>query len=813
MLSQEIQLALKEATKMANDNKNGYVTLEYLLLAMCRDKSTIELLSFCEANISELKESLGAFINDNIVKGSLDENKAHPTIALKRVLQRATDITKSLMPSEAESGQLDAVLGNIVIRTMLEEEDSNAVYLMNRQGVYREMTNEYITSVYNHQLGSYNGGTSSDVSTKALTATLTTNELANNLLGTFAINVNQQVLREGGDPLIGRADELTRIIQVLARQRKNNPLLIGESGVGKTAIVRGLALAIEEGEVPKSILNCEIYSLDVTALLAGTRYRGDFEKRVKAIIGQLEKKKDAILFIDDIHTLIGAGSVSSETMDASSLFKPAIMSGFLRCIGATNHEHFRTIANRDFTHNFQKVDIPQMSFNQIYRVLEAIRPRLEKFHSVSYTPDSLRSAISLSDRYIGERHQPDKAIDVLDEAGAFQKVERESDFVVGEGYGAGGIGYLGDNLAGSHGFLSRLDFKSINSKFNSSGKNVAAKADNKQPVTMLRIEAKEIQETIAKMTGLPLENLKDDTQYQLKRLETELSKSVFGQGPAIKQLVSSIKLARVGLNQPNRPLGCYMLAGPTGVGKTEVCKQLAKYSGINLIRYDMSEYSESHTIARLVGAPPGYVGFDTGSQLTSEVMKAPHSIVLFDEMEKAHPNIYNLLLQIMDYGYLTDNTGHKCDFRNTIIIVTTNAGAADMHRRSSGFAEGKKYDNSQAIMSTFSPEFRNRLDAIIQFDELNLAVMEDIATKFMEEIQGQIVEKNVTLDIDATARKWLAKKGYDPLMGARPLIRLIKEQIKMPLADMMLFGDLAKQGGTIKVSANKKQITLSSVSS
>lgn len=799
MLSQDLQLALKEAHKHADEVYSNYVTLEHLLLAICKEKTVADILTTCHANLPELEEQLKEFINASKLGSPKNHSKAQATVALQRVIYKAEEMTKAL---ESQLG-IDSVPGYMVLRAMLEEEHSMAVYLINCQGVYKENINEYIKQTYGSAHKDHIEKTTNTHTDDVLVAPphrqSATMSDAKNILETFTVNLNQQVIQEAFDPLIGRTEEMMQIIQALARQRKNNPLLVGESGVGKTAMVRGLALAIEEGEVPQSIVNCQIYSLDLIGLLAGTRYRGDFEKRAKSIISQLEKRRDAILFIDDIHLLVGSGATGSDNPDASNLFKPAIMSQKIRCIGATTHEHYRTLLAKNLAGAFQKTEIKQMSFNETFRVLEAIRPNLESFHKVRYTADALKAAISLADQHISGRSQPDKAIDVLDEAGAFQKIAKENDFVVGEGLGNGGVGYIGG--LGQSKVFSGLSLRKAGS--------AKEKRDSKE----VRIDKLEIQQTIAQMTGLPIENLRDDVRHQIKHLEDKLRKTIFGQNNAVKQLVNTIKLARAGLNQPNRPIGSYMLAGPTGVGKTEVCLQLAKYSGINLIRYDMSEYSESHAVARLVGAPPGYVGFDSGSQLTSAVMKAPHSIVLFDEMEKAHPNIYNLLLQIMDYGYLTDNTGHKCDFRNTIVIVTTNAGADQMEKTTSGFSnnDDRAYDGKQAIMNTFSPEFRNRLDAIIQFNSLSLQVMEEVVVKFIDELQDHLAEKDVSLEVDAHARKWLAKNGYDPVMGARPLIRLLKEQIKEPLADMILFGELAAKGGVVKISSHKNQISLSCV--
>ena len=807
MLSKDLQLALKNAHETANQHKNGYVTLEYLLLALCQCKSTVEALSSCRADVQELQEKLRQFIADHPIPASMHggalgkltqgtkASKAVPTIAIERVMKRAEALTRALM-SETSIG---AVQGDMALFALMEEDDSYAVYFINLQGISKEDLADYLYNFYGKRIIER----SKRISLPGHPAKGLELPKRGDSLSDFTINFNEEARGGKVAPLIGRTVELTKIIQVLARQSKNNPILVGESGVGKTALIRGLALAIEEGEVPQSIADSQIYSLDWGSLMAGTRYRGDFEERIKSLTTQLEKKKNAILFVDDVHSLTGTGSSNYESSDAFNLFKPITVNGKIRCVAATSHEHYRGLASKPLLNHFQKVVIKPMSFDSTYRVLEAIRPRLEAFHGVRYDKEALRAAIALSDRHIYGRHQPDKAVDVLDEAGSCLKVARESHFMVGDGFGSGGISWAG----GDKKLLNRLNLK-VNFR------NEVGEGDSSKETP---IGKKEIQQTVANMTGLPLESLREDAIYQLKNLEKELGKKIFGQDKAIKQLVSAVKVARAGLNQPHRPLGCYMLAGPTGVGKTEVCIQLARCSGINLIRYDMSEYSERHAVARLIGAPPGYVGFDTGSQLTTSVMKAPHSIVLFDEMEKAHPNVYNLLLQIMDYGYLTDNAGYKCNFHNTIIIVTTNAGAAEMQRQASGFAGGPSSDGSQAIINTFSPEFRNRLDTIIKFEELSSDVMEKVAMKFMEELQDQLAEKDITMEMSAEARKWLARNGYDPLMGARPLVRLLKEQVKVPLADMLLFGGLGAskgtkegtKGGVVKISVKQDQIVLS----
>lgn len=783
MLSKDSQLALQEAQKMADEYNNSYITLEYLLFALCSNKDTAEALMFCNVDIKKLQARLVEFIADNRITVDDKDPKAQPTVALQRVLERAEEINNAIVPSN----KTNPVKGNIILRAILDEVDSDAVYLLNSQGVYVEDANDYLQYIYSKSV-SHNSYYQPITKNKHMEANATLEHFAINTeksLEIFAVNLNEKVIAENLDPLVGRTEEIDRILQVLARQRKNNPLIVGDPGVGKSAIVLGLARAIEEGDAPKSMVECEIYSLDLGSLIAGTRYRGDLEKRVRTVINQLKKKKNTILFIDDIHTLIGAGAAGPDNVDAYRLFKPAIANGSVRCIGSTNYENYRSIFGKDnaLARYFQTVEVGKLSFDETYRILDGIRTRLEDFHKVFYSEEAMKEAITLSDRHIGDRHQPDKAIDIMDEAGAFQSIIRQNKFMN----------------------APKRTVKN-NHKDNNSYSDQEEGHVSNQVIPLINKE--EIRGAIANMTGLPLESLSEDARLYLKNLEEDLRQNIFGQEQAIKHLVSAIKMARAGLNQPGRPLGCYMLAGPTGVGKTEVCLQLSKLVGINLIRFDMSEYSESHAVAKLIGAPPGYVGFDNDSQLAASVMKAPYSLILFDEMEKAHPNIFNILLQIMDYGTLTDNNGLKADFRNTIVIITTNAGADKMQQYSSGFTGHELYDASQAITNTFNPEFRNRLDAIIQFTGLTPFIMEQVVVKFIDELQAQVDENNIILELDAAARKWLAKHGYDKAMGARPLLRLIKEKIKIPLADMILFGGMEKTGGVIRISVDKKELTL-----
>ena len=751
MLSKELKLSLQEAQRLADEQRHRYVTLEHLLYALCHDRTVRQTLLACQVNVTELRRQLYLIMDSHKLAGvPYDDGKAQPTRSVQRVLQRAAVMAQS---EEGDSDQ-SSVNSNNVLLSLFDEEDSHAVYLLNKQGVHRIDIINYLASEpargYEKEEEDWH---EQEVSRSKERGT------PRSALQMFARFLNEGVRKDPGDPLIGREKELNRIIQVLLRQRKNNPILIGESGTGKTAMVQGLALAVEEGDVPEPLAECEIYALDLASLVAGTRYRGDFERRMKQLINELQKNENALLFIDEIHTMVGAGAASNNSMDVSNLLKPALADGHIRFIGATTYEEYNSSLARDRTlaRRFQRVDIREISPRDTEKVLEGLRPRLEKFHQVHFSQAALKKAIRLSGRYIPDRFQPDKSIDVLDEAGAYQK---------------------------------------------------ALKITKRKKL----IKEKDIAETVARMTDLPLETLTEDKRRSLAELEDNLRLVVFGQEEAVHQLAGAVKLAWAGLNHNDRPLGCYLLAGPTGVGKTEMCRQLARLCAMHFVRFDMSEYSESHSVSRLLGAPPGYVGYDSGSLLTSEVVKNPHSVILFDEMEKAHPDVYNLLLQIMDYGVLTDNHGKKADFRNGFIIGTTNGGAEQIGRDVPGFIpQDLAGDEAQALARIFSPEFRNRLDAIIQFNPLSHEVVLQVVDKFLTQLQTQVQAKGVRIKVSKEARDWLAAGGYDAKLGARPLERLIKEKIKLPLANMMLFGELATARGTLSVSLRDKDLKLRSL--
>lgn len=749
MLSKELKLSLQQAQRIAEEQRHRYVTLEHLLYALCRDKVVKEILLACNVNIEELRRHLYLIMDSHKLLGSAyDDGKAQPTRAVQRVLQRAAVLAQS----SEEDDQLSVSSSNVLL-SLFDEEDSHAIFLLNKQGLFRMDVVAYLSADMERDVApEQREETWQEVDFDRTRGSISKG------LRLFARCLNEEARNQDWDPLIGRGEELNRIIQVLLRQRKNNPILIGESGTGKTAIVQGLAVSIEEGTVPKAITGCEIYALELGSLVAGTRYRGDFEKRMKSLITELEEKKDVLLFIDEIHTMVGAGAANN-SMDVSNLLKPALAGGRIRFIGATTYEEYGNsfLKDRALARRFQRVDVKEMGAGDTRKILEGLKPRLEGFHDVRFSRAALKKAILLSGRYMADRFQPDKSIDVIDEAGAYQRT------------------------------LVMSKRKKV-------------------------IKEKEIAATVARMTGLPPETLTQDKRKSLVDLEESLGRVIFGQDEAIHQLVGAVKLSRLGLNPHNRPPGSYLLAGPTGVGKTELCRQLARLCHTHFVRFDMSEYAESHAVARLIGAPPGYVGYDTGSLLTTEVSKNPYSLLLFDEMEKAHPDVYNILLQIMDYGVLTDNRGQKADFRNSFIIATTNGGAEQLERDVPGFiAQDKSADQTQILSRIFSPEFRNRLDAIIRFNPLSFPVVLQIVDKFLIQLQVRLEEKGVHIKVNKEARAWLANKGYDVKLGARPLERLIKEKIKVPLADMMLLGALAETGGMLNVSVRAGDLNLRAV--
>ena len=718
------------------------MTVEHLLLALLDDASASSVLKACGADLSALRADLNEFITSTVptIPDTKLQQDTQPTHGFQRVLQRAVFQVNSANHSE--------VLGANVIVAIFSEQESQAVYFLRLQDVARIDVVNYIA----HGISKVNDGSDESGGSipKADNKTQSSKPEQKTSLEMYATNLNEKAEKGEIDPLIGRDFEVERISQILIRRRKNNPLLVGEAGVGKTAIVEGIAKLIYEKKAPLPIAESVVYALDMGALVAGTKYRGDFEKRLKALIVDLKKKKNAILFIDEIHTIIGAGSASGSVMDAANLLKPLLSSGQIRCVGSTTFQEFRGIFERDhaLARRFQKVDVLEPSVDETYEILKGLKSKFEDHHKLKYTAKALKGAAELSDKHITDRFLPDKAIDILDEAGASQRL--------------------------------LPDYK------------------KKKTVGIADIES-----IVAKIARIPEKSVSASDKTQLADLAGNLKMVVFGQDKAIDSLSTSIKLARAGLREGTKPIGSFLFAGPTGVGKTEVCKQLSRILGVELVRFDMSEYMERHTVSRLIGAPPGYVGFDQGGLLTDAVTKNPHSVVLLDEIEKAHPDVYNLLLQVMDHGTLTDNNGRKADFRNVILIMTTNAGAEAMSRASIGFSmQDHQSDGMEAIKKMFAPEFRNRLDDIVQFGELSIEVIKTVVDKFLVQLQSQLDEKKVFLEVDEKARLWLAQNGYDPKMGARPMERVIQEKVKKPLAEEVLFGNLSKSGGTVKVTVD-----------
>ncbi|MBA6412320.1 ATP-dependent Clp protease ATP-binding subunit ClpA [Parahaliea sp. F7430] len=741
MLSKDLELTLNEAFRGARSKRHEFMTVEHLLLALLDNNDAIRVLNACGADITALRGDLVEFVDATtpLIPDDDVERETQPTLGFQRVLQRAVFHVQSSGKSE--------VSGANVLVAIFSEQESQAVYFLKTQNVARLDVVNYIThgisKVEDDSEGAAPGAMQGEEGEQ--------DGPDGNPLDNFTTNLNEEAKAGRIDPLIGRIPEVERVAQILARRRKNNPLLVGESGVGKTAIAEGLAKMIVDGDVPEILQDSVVYSLDLGALLAGTKYRGDFEKRFKGLLANLKKREGAILFIDEIHTIIGAGAASGGVMDASNLLKPLLTSGQMRCIGSTTYQEYRGIFDKDkaLSRRFQKIDVLEPSPDDAYKILKGLKSRFEEHHGLRYTDKALRTATDLASRYITDRFLPDKAIDVIDEAGAFQQLQ--------------------------------------------------APSKRKKVIGVSDIEA-----VVAKIARIPPKTVSTDDKETLQKLEKNLQMVVFGQDQAISSLATSIKLARAGLRSGDKPIGSFLLAGPTGVGKTEVTKQLAKQLGLELIRFDMSEYMERHTVSRLIGAPPGYVGFDQGGLLTDAVTKHPHAVVLLDEIEKAHPEVFNLLLQVMDHGTLTDNNGRKADFRNVILVMTTNAGAESISRRTIGFTQqDHSTDGMEAINRMFTPEFRNRLDSIVQFEPLGEDVILTVVDKFLTELQGQLDEKRVLLNVDEDARLWLVEKGYDMHMGARPMERVIQEYIKKPLAELVLFGALAKQGGTAQVRLNE----------
>jgi ATP-dependent Clp protease ATP-binding subunit ClpA len=731
MLSKELEFTLNHAFKVARDKRHEYMTVEHLLLCLLDNPTAAKVLRACGADADRLRKDVATFIEETtplIAEG--DARETQPTLGFQRVLQRAVFHVQSAGKKE--------VTGANVLVALFSEQDSQAVYLLNQQDVSRLDVVNYIS----HGISKVPGEEQDDEAHPEAEEPRADDKEGSSALDNFASNLNE-IARQGRiDPLIGRAAEVERTAQILCRRRKNNPLLVGEAGVGKTAIAEGLAKKIVDGEVPDVLADAVIYALDLGSLVAGTKYRGDFEKRLKAVLAELKRKPHAILFIDEIHTIIGAGAASGGVMDASNLIKPVLASGDLRCIGSTTYQEFRGIFEKDraLTRRFQKIDVHEPSVEETIEILKGLKKRFEDHHQVSYTNPALRAAAELSAKYINDRHLPDKAIDVIDEAGA----------------------------------------------------NVQLKPAAKRKK---RIDVADVESIVAKIARIPPKKVSMSDTESLRNLDRDLKMVVYGQEEAIDALTSAIRMNRSGLGNEEKPIGSFLFTGPTGVGKTEVTRQLARILSMELIRFDMSEYMERHTVSRLIGAPPGYVGFDQGGLLTEEITKHPHSVLLLDEIEKAHPDVFNLLLQVMDHGTLTDNNGRKADFRHVIIVMTTNAGATEMARASIGFvAQDNASDGMEAIRRLFSPEFRNRLDAIVQFDPLDERTIQRVVDKLIVEVETQLEQKGVALHLDDAAREWIARRGYDPKMGARPMARVIQEHIKRPLAEELLFGRLEKGG-------------------
>ena len=739
MLNENLETALSETLKGARRKRHEYITVEHLLLALLDNMDANHVIQACGGDLEALRGELVEFIDANTPVLSEEAfrlrppSEMHTTLGFQRVIQRAAFHVQS-------AGKREVTGANVLV-SLFSEPECQAVHFLRMQNIDRLDVVNYITHGITKVAGGEGGG-------EPMREEGGGPGPQAKPLESYAANLNEQAAQGRIDPLIGRSAEVERVSQILSRRRKNNPLLVGESGVGKTAIAEGLARLIHDGEVPEVLKNSVVYSLDLGSLLAGTKYRGDFEKRLKALLAELGKREGAILFIDEIHAIIGAGAASGGVMDASNLLKPMLASGALRCIGSTTFQEYRGVFDKDraLSRRFQKVDVSEPSVDETFRILQGLRSRFEKHHHIRYTNPALRAAADLSERHINDRFLPDKAIDVIDEAGAYQQLQPDS--------------------------------------------------KRKKLIGVPDIEA-----VVAKIARIPPKSVTASDKDALLKLESNLRLTVFGQDKAIAALATAIKLARAGLRSGERPIGSFLFAGPTGVGKTEVSRQLARVLGLELIRFDMSEYMERHTVSRLIGAPPGYVGFDQGGLLTDAVTKNPHAVVLLDEIEKAHPEVFNLLLQVMDHGTLTDNNGRKADFRNIILIMTTNAGAQNISRRTIGFAEQDHLsDGLEAINKIFTPEFRNRLDSIIQFAPLEEEVILTVVDKFLTELQGQLDEKRVLLEVDDAARKWLVKKGYDRVMGARPMERVIQENIKKELAELVLFGELAQRGGTARVT-------------
>tara|TARA_Y100000815_G_scaffold206113_1_gene189963 strand:+ start:35 stop:2308 length:2274 start_codon:yes stop_codon:yes gene_type:complete len=746
MLSKDLEVTLNEAFRDARAKRHEFMTVEHLLFALLDNAKAIEVLTNVGADLDILKSDLREFIETTtpLIPAGDAQRETEPTLGFTRVLQRALFHVQS-------SGQAEVTGANVLI-AIFNEQESQSVFFLKQQQIARIDIVNYVA----HGISKVAGDSGGDTEPEGVPGDSSEEETAQTALQAFATNLNEMARRGHIDPLVGRDSEVERVIQILCRRRKNNPLLVGESGVGKTAIAEGLAKRIVDHQVPEVVGESNVYGLDLGALLAGTKYRGDFEKRFKQLLVELKDEEGAILFIDEIHMIIGAGAASGGVMDASNLLKPLLASGEVRCMGSTTYQEYRGIFDKDraLSRRFQKIDITEPGVDDTYKILKGLKSRFEDHYQLRYTDRALRVAAELADRYITDRFMPDKAIDVIDEAGAAQQL-------------------------------------------------VAVSRRKKT------IGAPDVEQVVAKIARIPSSQVTTSDKAALKDLDSQLKMAVFGQDSAIETLANAIKLSRAGLKADEKPIGSFLFSGPTGVGKTEVARQLARVMGVELLRFDMSEYMERHTVSRLIGAPPGYVGFDQGGLLTEAVTKHPHSVVLLDEVEKAHPEVFNLLLQVMDHGTLTDNNGRNADFRNVVLVMTTNAGAQEASRASIGFThQDHATDALEVVKKMFTPEFRNRLDGIIQFNGLPMEVIKSVVDKFLTELQAQLDRKKVELEVDDAAREWIAREGYDEKMGARPMQRLIDEKIKSRLAEDILFGELADSGGTVYVSVEDGDIAI-----
>ena len=745
MLSKDLETTLNSAFKDARRKRHEFMTVEHLLLALLDNKVASNVLLSCDCNIEHLRNELSEFIDSTtpLFSESKTATETQPTLGFQRVLQRAVFHVQS-------SGKTEVTGANVLV-AIFSEQETQAVYYLRQLNIGRIDVVNFITHGISKNFDRNNEELNNEQRDEAAASESSASPLHN-----FSLNLNEQAKSGNIDPLIGREDEVARVIQVLSRRRKNNPLLVGESGVGKTAVAEGLAKLIVENQVPDILSESVIYSLDLGALLAGTKYRGDFEKRFKSLLSELKKNRNAILFIDEIHTIIGAGAASGGVMDASNLLKPVLTSNDLRCIGSTTYQEYRGIFEKDraLSRRFQKIDVDEPGIETTYRILKGLKSQFESYHNLRYSDRALKAASELADRYINDRYMPDKAIDVIDEAGAYQRL---------------------------------------------------------QPMSKRKklIQVSDMEKVVSSIAKIPPKHVTNSDIDALRNLSGNLKMVVFGQDKAIDSLSAAIKLSRAGLSESEKPIGSFLFSGPTGVGKTEISRQLANILGIELLRFDMSEYMERHTVSRLIGAPPGYIGFDQGGLMTEAVTKTPHCVLLLDEIEKAHPDVFNLLLQVMDHGTLTDNNGRKADFRNVILIMTTNAGAQEMTRASIGFTEqNHQSDGIEIIKKAFTPEFRNRLDAIVQFSSLTKETIRTVVDKFLVALQVQLDDKNVLLHVDEIAVDWFVKHGYDESMGARPMARLIQEKLKKALAEDILFGNLCDGGGEVFVTVAQNDVRI-----